>query len=72
MPVDPILQRAAQTLSRAHPSQPADAVLREALAQNRRLSLMEKTAIARAVFATHRWQGWLSLGRPSPSASLTP
>ncbi len=64
-PLDASAQRAAQILQRARPGQPADAVLRAAFAQNRRLSPAEKSAIAAAVFATARWHRWLD-----PQAAL--
>ncbi len=62
---DATAQRAAHLLSGGKPGQPADAVLREAFARQRRLSPDEKSAIVQAVFASARWHRWLD-----PKAAL--
>ena len=53
-------------ISRANREQPADAVLRDALA-SRRLPTREQTReITQAVFSYYRWFGWLDRARPLP------
>src|SRR5690606_37985735 len=59
MTLDSLAQRAARILTDAGSAQRIDVALRNAFAQYRRWTAEEKHAIARAVFATGRWQGWL-------------
>jgi 16S rRNA (cytosine967-C5)-methyltransferase len=56
-----LVNRAARVLSRVSPQLPADAALREVLAEQRQLSPLEKRDISRAVFSYYRWWRWLDL-----------
>ncbi|MCF3649146.1 RsmB/NOP family class I SAM-dependent RNA methyltransferase [Synoicihabitans lomoniglobus] len=64
MPADKTHQRAAQILERTGPDLPADAVMREMFSTWKRGTPAEKRAVARAVFAHSRWQGWLDADDP--------
>ena len=53
--------RAARVIDHIGPDRPADAALREYLAEHRRISQAEKRDVSRAVFSYHRWYQWLDL-----------
>jgi 16S rRNA (cytosine967-C5)-methyltransferase len=53
--------RAARVIDHIGPDRPADAALREYLAEHRRISPAEKRDVSRAVFSYHRWYQWLDL-----------
>jgi 16S rRNA (cytosine967-C5)-methyltransferase len=53
------LNRAARVIAKVGPENPADAALREYLAEHRRISPAEKRLIVRAVFAYFRWLQWI-------------
>lgn len=52
-------QMAARIIARSNERQPADLLLRQALARRRGLRPEEATWISRSVFAYFRWQNWL-------------
>jgi 16S rRNA (cytosine967-C5)-methyltransferase len=56
-----ILSTAERVIREADRTHPADAVLREKLKAERRLSPEERSDISTAVFAYFRWRGWLDL-----------
>jgi len=59
MSASTLLNRAARIIDQVTPEKPADYVLRGELGAARHLLPAEKRDIARAVFAYHRWLGWL-------------
>lgn len=59
-PLDPrAVALAVSIVRRCGPSHPADAVLRETLRGERGLGADTAAGVARGVFATFRWRGWL-------------
>jgi 16S rRNA (cytosine967-C5)-methyltransferase len=56
------LQLAAAIVARADREHPADAVLRDALRDEPGLTPADSRWVSRAVFAYHRWLGWLAEG----------
>ena len=61
-----ILQIAADVIGKSGRENPADSVLREALAARRMPSTEQKRDISRAVFNYYRWFGWLDAAHPLP------
>src|SRR5688500_616108 len=58
------LRTAEEIIRLAGRSRPADAVMREVLRKDRRLSPDEKRSVSIAVFAYFRWFGWLDAREP--------
>jgi 16S rRNA (cytosine967-C5)-methyltransferase len=59
---DRLLRLAATIVGRADRAHPADAVLRQTLRSVGGLAPAEARTVSRAVFAFHRWQGWVQPG----------
>ena len=59
-----ILQIAAEVVGKSSRENPADSVLRDALAARRMPSTEQKRDISRAVFNYYRWFGWLDAAHP--------
>ena len=61
-----VIQIATEVISKSNRENPADAVLRDALASRRLPSPEQKWEISRAVFNYFRWLGWLDRNHPLP------
>ena len=61
-----VIQIAAEVVAKAGREQPADAVLREALASRRLPTREQQRDISHAVFSYFRWLGWLNPKQPLP------
>jgi 16S rRNA (cytosine967-C5)-methyltransferase len=59
-----VLTVASSVIAKASREEPADAVLRTTLKEQRGLTPEIRHAVAQAVFSYYRWRGWLDSGQP--------